>query len=334
MLNHKIIFITFIVAAFLHFNMAWANDLVNSKDHPKIPRVAGTVIMGYAESSYDEGVFIAATAGNKLVTKNVEGKRTRIMYAGRQDISTLGVLRNYQKAFDNVGELKQIYTCRAEKCFNNLGGVFIGRSNNQIRSTIGSDSQWFYSNWYYYKDQVYFYGTVTTADALYHVSVYSAVQTEKSHSAVRQYRNHPLIHFEIVEVADFESTLEVVTAVNMTTSISEKGHIALYGINFDFDSDQLKSDSDPTLEEISKALKSDTDLNIYVVGHTDNEGTLEYNEGLSKRRAASVVNELSSKYGIAMDRLLPLGAGPISPVATNNTEEGRALNRRVELVER
>jgi outer membrane protein OmpA-like peptidoglycan-associated protein len=334
MQNHKILLLVMFAVALSCFNIAWANDLEDSKDHPKIPRVAGTVIIGYAESSYDEGVFISGTAGNKLVTENVEGKRTRIMYAGPQDVSPLGVLRNYQKAFGDLGELKEIYTCRGNKCFNNLGGVFTGRSSNQIRSLIGSDSQWFYRNSYYYKDQVYFYGTVTTADALYHVSVYASVQTEKSHSAVKEYRNHPLIHLEIVEAEDFEPTLEVVTAVDMTTSISEKGHIALYGINFDFDSDSLKPESDPTLEEISKALKSDTDLMIYVVGHTDNEGTLEYNEGLSKRRAASVVSELSSRYGIAIDRMSPFGAGPISPVATNNTEEGRALNRRVELVER
>ena len=75
-------------------------------------------------------------------------------------------------------------------------------------------------------------------------------------------------------------------------------------------------------------------MNIYVAGHTDNKGTLEYNEDLSKRRAQAVAKNLTSKYGIPNDRLVPVGVGPAAPVATNKTEEGRTLNRRVELVER
>ena len=189
-----------------------------------------------------------------------------------------------------------------------------------------------------YKDQVYWYGRVTTPEALYHISVYSALFS--SDPAIYQgdtkerVRNHPLIHLEVVEVADFKPTLEVVTADDMTAKISQKGHIALYGIYFDFDSDRLKPESDPTLEEIAKALQTDAELNIYVVGHTDNKGTLEYNADLAKRRATAVVSKLNSKYGIAGDRLVPVGVGPAAPVATNKTEEGRGLNRRVELVER
>jgi outer membrane protein OmpA-like peptidoglycan-associated protein len=73
---------------------------------------------------------------------------------------------------------------------------------------------------------------------------------------------------------------------------------------------------------------------VLVVGHTDNVGTFEFNEDLSKRRAAAVVAELVSKYGIESARLTPLGASFMAPVATNTTEEGRAKNRRVELVAR
>jgi outer membrane protein OmpA-like peptidoglycan-associated protein len=270
----------------------------------------------------------------ELLSENVEGKRTRIMYVGPTDLSPLGVLRNYQKAFDDLGEVEEIYTCKGDTCFSNLGGVFIWRKSNQIPSIAGSKSQYLYSNSHYYRDQIYWYGKVTTPESLYHISVYSAFITDRAHSAVKEFHNHPMIHLEVVEVADFKSTLEAVTAVDMTTKISEKGHIALYGIHFDSDSDTLKSESDLTLEEIVKALKADMDLNIYVVGHTDNIGALEYNEDLSKRRAVSVANKLTSKFGIAGDRVSPVGVGPVSPVATNKTEEGRALNRRVELVER
>lgn len=73
-------------------------------------------------------------------------------------------------------------------------------------------------------------------------------------------------------------------------------------------------------------------MNLYVVGHTDNVGTLSSNMDLSKRRADAVVNVLVSKYGIDAKRLYAAGVGPLSPVVANKIEKGRAKNRRVELV--
>jgi outer membrane protein OmpA-like peptidoglycan-associated protein len=71
---------------------------------------------------------------------------------------------------------------------------------------------------------------------------------------------------------------------------------------------------------------------LYVVGHTDNQSALDMNMDLSRRRADSVVTVLTSKYGVAAARLRALGDGPSAPLASNDTEEGRAKNRRVELV--
>jgi outer membrane protein OmpA-like peptidoglycan-associated protein len=71
---------------------------------------------------------------------------------------------------------------------------------------------------------------------------------------------------------------------------------------------------------------------MYVVGHTDNVGGYEYNMGLSERRAAAVVKELTGKHGIQAARLKAAGAGPLAPVAPNDNDPGRAKNRRVELV--
>jgi outer membrane protein OmpA-like peptidoglycan-associated protein len=277
---------------------------------------------------------MTGSSGNELLSEKVEGKRTRIMYLGPKDLSSLGILRNYQKAFDDLGDVEEVYNCRGDNCFSNLGSTFIWHESNRIPTNIGG-SQYLYS--YGYKDQIYWYGKVTTPGFIYHVSVYSAIITPanriKFNWAIKT-RNHPMIHLEVVEVADFKPALEIVTAEDMASKISEKGHIALYGIYFDFDSDQLKPESNPTLEEIAKALKANKGLNIYVVSHTDNKVTLEYNEDLSKRRARSIVNELTSKYDIGSERMVPVGVGLAAPVATNKTEEGRALNQRVELVER
>ncbi|MBU1107155.1 MAG: OmpA family protein [Candidatus Riflebacteria bacterium] len=124
----------------------------------------------------------------------------------------------------------------------------------------------------------------------------------------------------------------VANAAVMSGSIKETGRIAVYGIYFDTNKSDLKPASEPAMAEIVKMLKADTGLKLYVVGHTDNAGQFAHNVKLSQERAASVVNALVSKHGIAASRLTPFGAGPTVPVASNNTDEGRSKNRRVELV--
>jgi outer membrane protein OmpA-like peptidoglycan-associated protein len=118
----------------------------------------------------------------------------------------------------------------------------------------------------------------------------------------------------------------------MAEGINTTGHVAIYGIYFDFNKADVKPESEPALKEITKLLQQDPKLKIYVVGHTDNVGGLDYNMKLSQQRAEAVVKELVSKYKIAPDRLKAGGAGPLAPVASNDTEEGKAKNRRVELV--
>jgi outer membrane protein OmpA-like peptidoglycan-associated protein len=124
----------------------------------------------------------------------------------------------------------------------------------------------------------------------------------------------------------------IADANSMSNSIKETGKVAVYGIYFDTGKSVLKPESQPTLQEISKMLKIDPNLKLYVVGHTDNTGTLEANMKLSMERAGAVVNALVSQFSVAAMRLTACGDGPTAPVASNDKEEGRALNRRVELV--
>ena len=93
-----------------------------------------------------------------------------------------------------------------------------------------------------------------------------------------------------------------------------------------------KSESGPALQEIAKLLKMDTSLKVYVVGHTDNTGTYDSNMKLSIDRATAVVTALVSQHSVPASSLKACAAGPIAPVGSNKTEEGKALNRRVELV--
>jgi outer membrane protein OmpA-like peptidoglycan-associated protein len=124
-----------------------------------------------------------------------------------------------------------------------------------------------------------------------------------------------------------------VDAAFMASSIADTGSVAIYGINFDTAKADLKPESDPAIDEIVKLLTGNPALKVYIVGHTDMVGDTASNVKLSQARAQSVVSALVSKHGIAAGRLIAFGAGPYAPVASNKTDEGRARNRRVELVE-
>lgn len=110
------------------------------------------------------------------------------------------------------------------------------------------------------------------------------------------------------------------------------GHVEVPGIFFDTAKADLKPESDAALAEVANVLKADPALKVYVVGHTDNVSTLDVNLKLSQARADAVVQALVTKHGIASARLMGRGVGPLAPVASNDADEGRARNRRVELV--
>jgi OmpA-OmpF porin, OOP family len=124
----------------------------------------------------------------------------------------------------------------------------------------------------------------------------------------------------------------VADASAMDKSIRESGKATLYGIYFDTGKADVKPESEASLKEIARLLKDNSSLKLYVVGHTDNTGTLEANMKLSYDRAVAVVSVLVIKYSVDVSRLKACGDGPTAPVASNDKEEGRALNRRVELV--
>ncbi len=111
------------------------------------------------------------------------------------------------------------------------------------------------------------------------------------------------------------------------------GRAVVYGINFDFNSDRIRDESKPILTTIVALLKKNSDWKMQIEGHTDNIGTETFNQTLSEKRAAAVRNYLTTA-GIDAGRLSSAGFGFSKPVATNDTEAGRAQNRRVELMKR
>jgi outer membrane protein OmpA-like peptidoglycan-associated protein len=322
--------------------LAQSGDAKGSKDNPLVKRYEGSTIIGYDFRKFDEFDLVLGPlqtdARGKLVptkTQRVEGQVTRIMYAAPEGRSPLEVLRNYEQELQKGG-FRILYKCGREECSRQDGRLAdylypLGRrlSNTPPPGTgkpPGQVSEYALTS---PKDQRYLSAKRTGSPADAYASVYVATGTFDMHPETFQ---HPIVLLDVVETAAMENKMVTVDAGTMAKDVAATGHVALYGIYFDTDKADLKPESAPTLEEIAKFLKQEPKMTLYVVGHTDNVGGYEYNMGLSERRAGAVVKELTTKHGVQAARLKPAGTGPLAPVAPNDTEDGRAKNRRVELV--
>lgn len=303
-------------------------DVPGAVDPEGLPRIEGAAIIGYDQSGFDAfGVPLGPVGyGGADRLRIVEGPRTRIIYAVPGDRSPLEVIRNYQAELDDQG-FRQLYSCAKEDCgpvsamvshFYPLDGRLenMGRITRNAFSSPRSDQQ---------------YHLASNPDTGRFVSVYAAYETFDLHPETE---GKVLVLLDVIEAAPLQRRMETVTADQMASALGSDGRVSLYGILFEHDSDRLTPDSDPTLAEIATLLRSDPSLALFVVGHTDMTGSYDYNMDLSRRRAAAVVAALTGRFDVPAARLQPAGVGPLSPVADNATEEGRALNRRVELVQR
>lgn len=120
---------------------------------------------------------------------------------------------------------------------------------------------------------------------------------------------------------------------DLYSAIQSEGRVAVQDIQFDTGEATLKSSSTETLKKVASLLTEHPDLDLLIEGHTDNTGDFETNKQLSEERAQAVKDALVQDYGIDESRLRTVGLGSTQPVTSNETEEGRAQNRRVELVE-
>ena len=325
--------------------LAQLSDVKGSRDHPMVSRYDGSVIIGYDFRKFDE--FIIPLGALRRVggspptfepasSRKVEGRVTRILYAGPRERSPLEVIRNYELELKKSG-FETLYTCAATQCGGEKDGWFghfyLYPQAKQLSQTpprgaagagqISEHALGFAIN------QRYLAAKRSRPEGDVYVSVYVATNTWNFH---KETQDHPMILLDVIDVAPIETGMVKVDAAAMAKDISSTGHVALYGIHFDTDKADPKPESQPTLQEIATLLKRDASMKLYIVGHTDNVGAFEYNVGLSERRAAAVVRELTLKHGIAATRLKPAGVGMLSPVAPNDAEAGRARNRRVELV--
>ncbi len=136
--------------------------------------------------------------------------------------------------------------------------------------------------------------------------------------------------FYILYIVELELMNQEITSTDMLTALNTDGRIALY-INFDTGKSDIKPESQKIIDQIAEMLTANLSLKISVEGHTDNVGTPSSNKILSENRAKAVMNACLSK-GIDKNRIAAIGWGQDKPIAENTTEEGKARNRRVEIV--
>lgn len=136
----------------------------------------------------------------------------------------------------------------------------------------------------------------------------------------------------LLTITEKEGLKQEITASDMLDALNKNGFIALY-INFDTNKSTIKPESQPTIDQIALLMKNNPDLKVSIEGHTDNTGTAANNNILSQQRADSVKAAVV-KQSINVARMTTKGWGQDKPVADNRTEEGRAKNRRVEIVKK
>lgn len=301
---------------------AMAADVAGSHDHPLVTRFAGSAIIGYQPSAYDRAVMpLGPLKSGQLASQDVvEGRVTRIAYEAPEGKSLIEVYRNFAQALAKAG-FKTRFECADDAC----GGA-ADFSDHAIQPLL---------------DPMRARNAMTRA--LYAVGGGVRQLTARldrlegrvdlSLMVAQADDGKPVgVLLQIVEAQAMATGQVSVDAKAMSQGLEKQGHIALYGIHFGTDSAELTGDSDATLEQMAQLLKNQPSLKVFIVGHTDNTGELGHNLALSQKRAESVAKALTTRYGIAAQRVAAKGVASYAPIASNRDETGRAQNRRVELV--
>ena len=326
-------------------------DRKGSKDHSLLQRYEGSLIVGYEQQSYGELTLPLSKLepvpdkrddhNNRYfepkLKKSLEGPYTRLVYLLPANRSPLEVLRNYQQEIQGKGG-RILFECKAEAC---------GGDSN--RSSSGGGGEMSLSMYLLPEESVkeeafsngscavtsditdQYYASAEIPSVAAHVSVLTFSLRDSLYC--KAFNDRTIAIIDIVEGKLREQKMVTVKAEDMAQQISSAGSVALYGIYFDFNKAEIKPESNPTLEQIAKLLKSSHDLKLLVVGHTDNVGSFASNMDLSQRRATAVANVLVTKYQVDKNRMMPVGVSFANPMSSNKTEEGKAKNRRVQLVE-
>ncbi|MCL2022156.1 MAG: OmpA family protein [Betaproteobacteria bacterium] len=307
------------------------------KDHPLVGRYEGSKLIFHQAPKFDELDLIKVpmdwrTSDNPPQVLRLEGNVSFYYYDLPEGRTTLEVQRNYEsslkaKGFEILASCGtangSCYTDKTEK-----GALhFASAIHDAARWPNGDDPN---------GDSIFNAGGIGYAcedgSTRYLLAKRAASEGTTHVGLVICDRDTSRAFVAVVESKAMDADkIAFVNASDMQKSLDATGRVNLYGIYFDTDKDTIKPESKPTLDEIGKLMKSNPQLRLQVVGHTDSTGNDAHNKDLSNRRAASVIRALA-QAGIDAKRFASRGAGASEPVAGNDSEEGRAKNRRVELV--
>lgn len=308
------------------------SDIPGAKDHPLIPRYAGSTIFGHKVERYSEATMPLGPATKTFDAKRsfekfekLEGPRTRILYLAPPERTSLEVYRNYRNALEKQG-FATLYECRADTCGVQIDDAIYFYSNER-QITTSQAAQYAFTQGV--EDPRLWVGKLDRREGPLWVLVFTGLSGNAGDS---RFKGRVQVLVDIVDKGTMEQRMVKVDAKEIASNIGRDGRQVIYGILFDTDKAEIKPDSKAQLDEMATMMKADPALKVHIVGHTDNQGTAEYNIGLSQRRADAVVRALATQYGIPAARMTARGLGQFAPVATNDTEDGRAKNRRVEIV--
>ena len=302
-------------------------DVAAGADHPVVSRYTGSWLVAQEIRNFDAvSVPGGARAADAVA---LEGRITRLYYFGPAGRSVLEVQRNYEQALEGAGATRRD-ACATTSCgarpLTSLAQAGAGRQ--LAEGTLeGWDSKTLVDQWRDAGGVRWWSGTLTRPGTTLHVSVLRAPS-----GIISLADKHVATVVQIVEPAPMETGKVTVDAAAMAKGLEAEGRIALYGVFFDTGKSELKPESTPQVEEMARLLQSNPALRVHIVGHTDNQGSLDINLALSRARAQAVVDALVGTHGIDAQRLSAAGVASYAPVASNADEAGRAKNRRVELV--
>jgi outer membrane protein OmpA-like peptidoglycan-associated protein len=299
-------------------------DVAGGRDHPLVGRYEGAVLRFHLPRDFDEFRMInrpvqprdTREAGSRVNDRNsipVAGRAVRLRYDGPEGRSPTEVMRNHQERLAAAG-FETLFACRGDACGN------AAEFWSAVRDSANTPNSGLAGGW---PNQTYILAKLSRAEGDVHAAI---LVTQGARIQVL---------VDVVEARPMESgRIVFVDASAMQRAVEQTGRVALYGIQFGFDSAEILPASRPTLEEIARFLRANAGLAVVVAGHTDGQGAFDYNLGLSMRRAQAVVLALTRDFAIPPARLTPFGVGMAAPVASNDSEAGRGQNRRVEIVKR
>ena len=313
-----------VIGALLFTTSSYAKkDVSGSKDHPLIQRYAGSHIVNYHYTDFDEYLLATGPRKNRsnAPTKKVSGQIYSIIYKSADNTESVAkVYRNFQLAFQNAG-VKSIYACANKECGQRLVKQVIGDTHR--KAVYLKMDPWNVGN---SSDYRYWNGVLKKSDKNVYVNLIVEAKT---------FGKYPVtITLDIVEEEAMETGLVKLNPDYLKNSLQNEGRVILSGINFELDKAKLRPESNDALKIIAEYLNQNPKQNVYIVGHTDNQGKYEHNKSLSENRAFAVIQALKEKFKIKGKRLKAIGVADVSPVASNKVDNGRAKNRRVEMVSR